>query len=281
MRKIYLENSIGERISLCSMPYFFNKISGFGMSKSFSYADIGKGFYKVSKTQFPTNNIVGEILIKRTEKTAYALYEELLDWTEKGYALNLIYAPDGTEYITQVEIEYITKTELVNYNLVCPVSFKSVTPFYKAVPQMLNLPIEVSGNVTRYPFIYNYSYLASASSGEIDIIASGHLPASLKIIANGVLYNPEIKLTGADGRVIGKCKLIDKTIESGEVLNYSSLYLSPGIDINGVSCIDELDLNEENFFSVPLSETCRLSVKSDGAVDVNATVYIYNYYRSV
>lgn len=284
MRKFSLINSIGERVDLFQRPYLFTNPSGLGMQQKAVHSRFETGFYKNVFSDTPLSNIAGEINIFSSPGIdAYERYRQLLDWLNKGYALTLAYCPVGViEYLVDVDIEFITKGEKEKTGLlICPVSFTRKTPFYKYATRSLIISPDAIDNEYRYDWAYDVTYPAESVNGAIDVSSNGQVPSSIKVEAAGPLANPSIELTDTRGELVGRMQLLNTNISYGQTLVYSSLYLDSGVWVDGVDMISALDLANENFFRVPLDGTYVLAIKSDGAEVIRATVYLYDYFRSV
>lgn len=283
MRKFYFENSIGERIDLNTSPYFFINPQGLGFANAHAVNVIENGFYKNAYTEYQRANIVGELVVMGNTKEAYENYRTLVNWLNKGYGLYLIYSPFGTlKYYTDINIDYLQKSEytMMRY-LSCAVSMTTKSPWYIPTPTVLNIEPEATGEVTTYDCAYDCTYLSDSVSGAIQVQARGHIPSAIKITAQGALTNPTITLTSATGVVIGKMALTG-SVDSEDEFLYQSLYLDSGVWINGVDQIANVDLSNNNFFRIPIGQTCTLTIStSDSVQTITAAIFIYDYYRSV
>ena len=103
-------NSIGERIDLNDKEgLLFTNPSGLGLTYDVSQADLEGGFYKRTKVEYPSQTIVGDLIILGD---SYSKYREFVNWINKGRDLSFIYKPYGNvEYQVDVEIEFRTSPE--------------------------------------------------------------------------------------------------------------------------------------------------------------------------
>ena len=282
MRKFYLENKIGQRIDLNAAPYYFLNPQGLGIAFENTVAAIGNGFYKKTNSASPAGGVTGEIaIVEGGGKNPYENYTALADWLMQGIDLSLVYLPHGTtEFYSDIDINYINKSEYTDTGyLSCVTSVICKTPWYKHTAKTLIITPGGGDSVSRFDMRFNFAF-ADSISGTVPINCSGHLPSAIRLTSNSALTNPRVELLDGS-EVVSRMLLSDTAITAGQDFEYSSLYLSPGVWVDGVSKIDALDLANENFFRIPPGREYRLRLASDAASDVSATIYLYDYYRSV
>lgn len=280
MRRFYLQNSIGERVDLNVAPYILTDPEGLGFGFSDTMSHIGDGMFKRTYRDYSVNKIVFNLNIV---SDPYENYRTLSNFLNKGYELMFVYAPTETsgEYFCDVDVEYINKGEITDGNILqLPCSLCCRSLWYKEIVKVMDIFPTSSTGQSRFDLKYDFTFIPDSVDGACQIKAGGHIPSGLKIVVDGILHNPVISLTSADGTLIGKMEL-NKTIASGETLVLSSTYQDSGCWIDGVSQLNLLDITHNNFFRVPLNETCTLAISSDQADDINAQIYIYDYYRSI
>jgi len=273
-------NSIGERIDLNDKEgLLFTNPSGLGLTYDVSQADLEGGFYKRTKVEYPSQTIVGDLIILGD---SYSKYREFVNWINKGRDLSFIYKPYGNvEYQVDVEIESLEKTELNQYGaLLCALNMNTKTPWYAPNATIINVTPEVAGNSSRFDLQFDFTFLDDNTAGGTTVVSKGHIPSSLKVTIPGPIYNPSIELYKGT-ELLGKMKLYDTSVASGSELIFSSLYTNSGVWIDNVSQIDKLDLSNNNFFRIPIGDACEIKIVSDQLVAINATVSVYDYYRSV
>lgn len=289
-RKFYLENAAGERRDLNGRDrIYFTEPVGLGITLAQSYADLGSGFFSPISTGSEPQQQPGGTL-NFTGPEPYADYRELINWMSEADELVLVYVPYGTEeFYRRVDINYLSKGELnfVRW-LTVPISFNTLTPWYRATPSKLTLAV-TEGNELRYPYYYTEDLIYGSNSTaamSADIAKGGHVPAAIRLSYTGSILNPRISLIGAQtGKTYGICS-IGAQLGKSDTLEFSTLQRDSYARMrtaNGavVDLLDELDLSAEPFFRIPLSEPCTLEISADGAFSGTADLQIYYYYRSV
>ena len=101
------------------------------------------------------------------------------------------------------------------------------------------------------------------------------------MVCPGPLSNPKLTLLGPTGAVIGLLDLSGIGIDTDERLIYSTKFGKIGVWKDGTDLLPELDLNNNNFFDVPINQTCTLRLESDTDIETVATIQLFEYYRSV
>jgi hypothetical protein len=279
MRKFYLQNSLGERIDLNDVDkYILTSPGGLGLQFGVNQADIQNGFYKRTKIDNPSIQITGDITFVGSDP--YADYRKLVNWLNSGNDFSVVYVPYGSEeYLCDVNIESLSKTEINDGSkLTCSLICIGRTPWYKPNAKLINI-VPDSVESSTWDLEWDVVWSQDATAGETSVQASGHLPSAVKAVINGAIYNPKIILL-KNGTEVAKMEL-DKTVQSGETLTFSSLYTGAGVWIDGVSQLPYLDLANDNFFRIPLGEGYSLRITSDSSVSISGTISIYDYYRSV
>jgi hypothetical protein len=277
MRKFYLENSIGERRDLqTKQEIHLRNPAGLGWADNNTYAD-ARGFFPRTDSRPVQPSIVGDFVIK-----GYDAYKELADWLHQGYDLTLVYDPNGTEYRIDIDVQSFHKGEVNAWGwLECPFTIIAKTPWYKPTTRELVIaPPSSEVGYKRYPYKYPYQYASASLSNSVEITANGHMDAAVYLTCPGALVNPTITLS-LDGVEIGKLDLTGVSIGSGHTLIFSTKFGSIGVWNDDVDLLDQLDLNNNNFFAIPVGKTCVLTLYSDSDIATTATILLYEYYRSV
>lgn len=280
MRKFALRNSIGEIYPMDGTNgILFLNPQGLGFSSAPTFADNKYGFFAdVDNSSEPMNQVVGDIAFIGDP---YGKYQAFVNWLNKGYPLELMYQPKNTQFYRSVEVSDLSKGELeLSGILRCTMSFNCLTPWYKPNPIDVNLVPDEEG-IKRYSYSYPYSYAASAATSAVEIVSDGHIDGAIRLSAVGPLVSPVITLTNlGTGEVVGKMAL-DITVDSGQVLEFSTVPSDSYITVDGEDVIGAVDIMENVFFRLPRNTACSLSMANSGSASLVAQIKVYDYYRSV
>ena len=288
MRKFYIENQIGERKSL-NGDIFLQNPAGLGVSLDPQFASVGRGFFvNVTDDEEPQGTVLGDLVFR---KTAYKSYQEFINWILAAEKLFIIYCPEGnTEYWREIDLTYITKTELgVGRWLTTPISFSCLTPWY--LPRPLILRMEKASEVAmRYSFRFTETLrypTGGIGSFTAEVQPSGHNPAAVRFEFTGVVETPKLEITDAEsGEVYGSCK-IDTSTESGEILIISTEYLHSKVEKitaqGAEDLLEHVDISSYPYFKIPHGKLCHLKFSSVAEAPITGTAKakIYDYYKTV
>jgi len=278
LRKFYLINGAGIRLNLNDpKSLFFQNPAGLGMAKTLTYNTSGTGFFGLSKETANQINVVGDIVITTLP---YGRFRNLIDFLTIT-PLVLEYAPTNAgTYFLDVDLEYITKTELKAGVLTCPVSFKGKGLWRRSTPTVIRIerPAELD-EPSIYPFAYPYQYGILPDRTKI-LTAGGHIPAALEVQVTGEIKNPVITLTKGS-TVIGKMVLAT-TVPSGKKLVFSSKYNGEsGVWIDGEDASQYIVLSQSSFFRLPPNTQGIITVEGDEPFDGSVIVTVHSYYAAV
>jgi hypothetical protein len=284
MRKFYIENEQGERLSLVDVNnLWFNLPSGLGIGMHNAYSQVKQGFYSLVESSEEQAEITG-VLVFRAEKTEQS-FIEITDKLFKSKELNLVYIPYGDkEYYRQICITSIQKSEKrMNRFLECPVIFTALTPWADRYSHHFIFTTGETEDGKRYDYRYDYRYIPSFLPNSVDFKIQGHYPADLQLTIKGAMSNPVLTLLkGAE--IIGRLDLTGVDVASDEYLIFSTKANNPGVWISkdGVmtDIIDLVNLSEyTTFFQIPNNEQVRAEIIADGINDTWATLNVNQYYK--
>jgi len=288
-RKFYLQNAAGTRVDLNGLKNVLaTDPTGLGSDLSPVFGDLTGGFFKLLSNENEPQTPVGMKINFTNKANAYSQFQSLARFiSAAGDGLTLVYCPIGSvEYYRDVSLSYLKKTEKARTGwLTCQAEFLPLTPWY--LPSSLSVDLApVLSDAMRYSWRYDTDrYVRSHSANySATLSPAGDIPAALQIVFEGAINTPLITLTGmSTGTVYGRCQ-IDKVLHAGDVLEYSSAknnayvrLLSGGVteDLD-----NEIDLDTDPFFFLPLTETCDLSITGI-AISGEASVKVLYYYRTV
>lgn len=130
MRKFYLEAD-GTRWGLNrENGIMFVNVTGLGSSAENTYEAIGKdGFYALTDKQYSQGQVVGDLVFCGADP--YGSCRSFADSVYTAGKLVLIYDCSGTEYRADVDLAYLTRTELQSGSyLSCPTAFNMRSLWY-------------------------------------------------------------------------------------------------------------------------------------------------------
>lgn len=277
MRRFFLQNSLGDRRDLQTRgKLFFHAPTGLGFSDTNTYAPV-EGFFVCTYREPVQGSVAGELVFG-----SYADYKDFADWVFSGYDLALVYAPDGIEYLCDVDIVTLSKGELARGVLVCPVAMSAKTPWYKATSvNMVIAPPAAEKDWSRLPFALPARFAAGRIDSALEIAPAGHMPAAIRVEAAGPLVNPRITLRDIQGQTLGLLDLAGVDIAEGETLVFSTRFGEVGVYKGDTDLLDKIDLGNNSFFSVPQNRASTLILSSASTITTAAVVRLYEYYRTV
>ena len=106
------------------------------------------------------------------------------------------------------------------------------------------------------------------------------MPAAIHLTCPGPLTNPKLTLRKGD-TTVGAMDLNGISIGADENLIFSTKFGNIGVWRDDLDLVPELDLLNNNFFDIPVGQTCTLTLESDSDIQTTATIQLYEYYRSV
>lgn len=268
-------------LDLNSRTAYFRAPSGLGMQRDGTYYDVGGFFVRTDPKQIQ-GQIVGEIVIR---DNPYRNYQVLANWLTRAQNIRIAYRPADTEYFADVDLDYLTKTELSGgLWLVCPVSFSRRSPWYTTETQRIDF-VNGNGGNKQYTYRYGYRYRLGYSGGEAEVYLEAQTPGGFSFVADGPMIGPYLQLTNADtGEEYGKVSLPGVSFVAGERLEYSSDPLRPYVRKVGPGGVEDLsnslDLTARNWFTIPVYTRCKVTLHS-GTAAVSGVVTLYRYWEAI
>lgn len=277
MRKFYVENENNQRFSLWGNRVYMVEPSGLGIKHEASYIRIGKSFLR-NKLQIAQSEIGGKI--EFIDPGANRRFNEFYNFCAAASELYLVYDPgDGTEYIRDIDITEIGKTERTGATLPISVNFVCKSLYYLRNNNRFTFePVE---NEKRYDYAYDYTY-GDYGTYEAYINNNGHVEAPFDCVIYGYCVNPSIQII-KDNQTLYEV-VFPVTVLDGEFIRYSSR--DGMLEATLVSGSEEtnlmrlLDITKDNFFKIPIGSSKILFTSTNESTNV-ITATIYQMYEVV
>ena len=277
MRKFYIENEKNERFSLWGNRVYMIEPSGLGIKHEASYIRIGNSFLR-NKSHIAQSSISGKI--EFLDPNANKRFNEFYNFCAAASKLYLIYdAGDGKEFIRDIDIAEIGKTEKTGATLPISVNFICKSLYY--TQDNNRFTFEAIENEKRYDYQYDYKY-GDYGTYESNINNDGHTEATFDCTIYGYCVNPEIKII-KDNETLYEVSF-PVTVEEGEYIRYSSrdgfleaTFVSKKGERN---LMNILDITKDNFFKIPVGN-CKIAFTSESESTNVVAVTIYKMYEVV
>lgn len=253
MRKFYIENEKNERFSLWGNRVFLTNPNGLGIKHDASYIRIGNSFLR-NKTNVAQAKIGGTI--EFVDPNANKRFKEFYAFCAASTNLHLVYdAGDGVEYIRDIDVSEIGKTERTGGTLPISVNFACKSLYY-----LKNNNRFTFGSITdekRYDYRYDTKY-GDYGTYQAYVKNNGHADAPFECNIFGYCVNPSV-LIRRNGAILFEVKF-PIAVHEGEYIRYSSrdgmleatLVAKDGSESN---LMPKLDISKDNFFKIPVGES--------------------------
>ena len=288
MIKIYLENSVGARLPLQDNERFEWEPSGFGFAENREMAQVEYGFFAEMSKEFVQPEMSGTMVFWEDSADPYKSYEEFVDWVTKAERISLVYQPyEGRELYMDITVDGIDVPEPILYGpLNCPVTFRGTSPYHKKNPQTFLFRTEPVTNPMRFTFQFPFQFSDSGAGDAQIITPTGHFPAAMELTINGPVSRIYFKCDDAEtGEVIGVLDLSGVSVAAGDHIYYSSRPNADGVwKISGntrTDLIEFLNMNEKNFFTLPVGKQVRATLTADTTegVEVTHVLQVHEYFK--
>ena len=252
MRKFYIENERNERFSLWGNRVYMIDPSGLGIGYEISYIRIGNSFLRNNK-HVSQSKIDGKI--EFLDPGANKKFNEFFGFCAAAASLYLVYDPgNGTEYIRDIDISEIKKTERTGGTLPISISFTCKSLYY--LRNNNRFIFESAASEKRYDYQYDYTY-GDYGTYETIINNNGHVEAPFECIIYGYCANPSIYIV-KENEILHEV-VFPVAVENGEYIRYSSrdgaleaTLVSGTTETNLMSL---LDITKDNFFKIPVGSS--------------------------
>lgn len=277
MRKFYVENEINERFSLWGNRVYMVQPDGLGIKHETSYIRIGNSFLR-NKMHVAQSNIGG--VIEFIDPGANKKFQEFYAFCAAASELRLVYDPgDGSEYIRDIDISEVGKTERTGATLPISISFTCKSLYY--LRDNNRFAFEAIEGEKRYDFAYDYVY-GDYGTYQAMIHNDGHVPAPFECSIYGHCANPAIKIT-KNNETLFEVEF-PVTVAEGEFIRYCSrdgmleaTLVSESAETN---LMNLLDIEKDNFFKIPTGNSEIVFTSSNESKNI-ITVTVYKMYEVV
>lgn len=278
MRKFYIENEFNERFSLWGNRIYMVEPSGLGIKHDATYIRIGNAFLRNKQMQVAQSEVGGKI--EFMDPGANERFREFYDFCAAASELFLVYDPgDGKEYIRDIDIAEVGKTERTGGTLPISVKFSCKSLYY--LRNNNTFVFEPETEEKRYDYRYDYIY-SDYGTYDAMINNNGHVAAPFDCIINGYCVNPAIYII-KNGKTMHEV-VFPVAIEEGEYIRYSSRDgMLEATLVSGekeTNLMNTLDIENDNFFKIPLGDS-KLVFTSGSASTNIITITIYKMYEVV
>lgn len=277
MRKFYIQNEKNQRFSLWGNRVYMVEPSGLGIKRNANYIQIGNSFLR-NKMNISQSKVGGTI--EFLSPYANKKFNEFYDFCAASEALYLVYDPgDGNEYIREIDILEVDKTERTGATLPIGVSFACKSLYYQQDNNRFAFePVEYE---KRYDFTYDYLY-GEYGKYSMDINNNGHAEAPFECNIYGYCVNPAISIVKNRKTILDV--IFPVAVQEGEYIRYSSrdgMLEASLVSANGeINLMNQLDISKDNFFKIPVGES--KIVFSSASADKNIiTLTIYKMYEVI
>lgn len=279
IRKFFLENQYGVRWSLNGPDTgLLVDPDGLGYNMDASYAAVGHSFicnYMKEKQQEVSGTIVFG-----TQKP-YIACNQFLQFVNAAENLKMVYKTDVGEYYRNVDLIKFGKSELTEAKVLeCKVGFKCKGLFY--ANRLDRFVVSRSEGELRWDFTWPARF-NDYCSRKIIVQNTGHVPAGFELELYGYCENPVV-IVKQDGKELSRV-VFPTILQAGEKILYSSadgnLYCYR-VDEEGnqENFSDSLDINNTNFFKLPVGDS-QVEFSSDTGALYQTIMNIYRFYRAV
>ena len=271
MRKFYIENEINERFPLWGNRVYLTEPEGLGVKYDASYIRIGNSFLR-NKRNVAQSKISGKI--EFIDSGANQRFNEFYNFCAAASKLYLIYDPgDGTEYMRDIDISEVGKTERTGGTLPISVNFICKSLYY--LKNNNRFIFEAIDNEKRYDYQYDYIY-GDYGTYEAQINNNGHVEAPFECNIYGYCVNPAIRIM-KDNKLLYEVEF-PVSVGLGEYIRYSTrdgmLEATLVSGNNETNLMNLLDIEKDNFFKIPVGiSTIMFNSSSESTNVITATIF--------
>ena len=277
MRKFYIENEMNERFPLWGNRVYMVDPSGLGIKHEASYIRIGNSFLS-NKKHISQSKVGGKI--EFMDPGANKRFQEFYKFCAAASKLYLVYDPgDGTEYIRDIDIAEVEKSERTGGTLPISVSFTCKSLYY--LRNNNRFVFESMDNEKRYDYKYDFEY-GDYGTYEAYFENDGHVEAPFECTIYGHCVNPSIYVI-KDNATLYEVTFPVAVLD-GEYIRYSSrdgmIEATLVSGSNETNLMPLLDISKDNFFKIPIGNS-KILFNSENASTNVITATIFKMYEVV
>lgn len=282
MSKFYLENEYAQRIDLQDDINYclVTDSDGLGIANNIDYSPVGDIFFMDNKSSKQSNV---KLNFNFFQPNPFNKLQVVSNFMIVAKSLSLIYVPDlkeKVEYKRDIDLLSFEKTNGVDGVLRYTGTFNCKSLFYTT--NQNRFVIEKSEGEMRFDFRWPARFNDYANRSAV-IDNNGHVEAPFTIEFNGYAENPVMEVY-KENTVINRIKF-NLILTEGEKLLFSTLdgnlYVfhkkATGEKLN---IINLLDIQNENFFKLPLGTTTVKFTSDTGAMS-RIFFNVYRFYKVV
>lgn len=283
VRGFRLVNEKGQEFSLMDIKNFalLTDPNGLGINYESEFERVGNTFVESVRTLqqgqiSATLNFIN-----------YDNYKKFIDYMVRSSSLKLAYKvpydSGDMEYFRDISITNIDKSEKGLNGIISEnITIDCLSLWYKE--NQTSYFIRITNQSIIWDFKWD-SMFVSYSNNTVEYVNDGHVPASLQVVFNGVVGNPQIKLL-VENEVYQTIKF-NTLIEEGESLFYSSRdneFEISKIKENGskenLFNLDVIDFENDNLLKIPINKSTKIEVSADTDI-TSAQISVFTYYLAV
>lgn len=282
VRQFKLINEKGQEYSLMDLEKYclLTDPTGLGYSYETEYMQVGSNFIENLRS-IQQGNISGNIVCKN-----YDNLTQFINFVEQAEKLKLSYTvpyqnKTPITYYKDIMLSSLEKTEIDRENnvIIAPVTFDCISLWYEQNETVYDMT--KSTREMRWDFRWD-SKFKSYNRRSIVFENKGHVEAPIKVELIGYLINPVIAVY-VDNKEYASLSF-NMTLEEYEKILYctkdSDIYLyKENQDGSRVNLIEELDLNNNNFFKLPKGVS-EIRISGDSEV-MRAKLTVFVEYKAV
>lgn len=214
---------------------------GLGATMADQYAESNDGFFRRVDRRGKQESITGDLVF--SGGSAYGKYKTFADALFKADKVKLVYDPNGTEYMADVSVNFLTKTESVaNVYMIVPTSFTLLSPWYTD---------------------------ETLTGTSVSVTKGGQIGTAVVVQMNGAVSNPSITLGD-----FATCALT-YSLGAAETLEFSTLWDDSHVTIDGADAIQYVNISN------PLYGHSNAAFTITNSASVTMTVLVRKYWRTV